>query len=317
VGQGTDNLTSAALLKEAKAFHTKKALGQHFLVEADVLQTIADALCLSESDTVVEIGPGIGFLTRFLSTTGATIIAVDLDRQAVSRLESMQLPNVMVKHGDFLRFNLNTLAFSESKKDVQSGTAGERLKIAGNVPYQITGLILGHLLGEIDRASAWLSSLDTVVVTVQYEVAKRMVAKAGQPDYSKLSLLVDYYCQATIEAVVPPECFYPAPQVTSAIVKLKPRNQPAVSCRNPKLLKHVIEAGFRQRRKMLRNSLAFLKLGQTQINSAFDQLGIDPQVRPERLSIAQFAKLADVLEVSLKDHAHTESPVTSKDQSDL
>jgi 16S rRNA (adenine1518-N6/adenine1519-N6)-dimethyltransferase len=294
-------LSNAALIKEAKKFHIKKRLGQHFLIDVDTLQLIVTALGASQNDTIVEVGPGIGFLTRLLSRTGARIVAVDLDRESVERLSEMNLAGVDLKQGDFLQFDLNRLAFA--KETAAASPAAERFKVVGNVPYQITGLILGHILGEFDAPSPWFNRIDGIVLTVQREVAQRMVAKPGSDDYSKASLLVSYFCEGTIEKIVPPDAFYPPPEVTSAIVRLKPRPEPLVKPRDPRLFKQVIEAGFRQRRKMLRNVLSFAGLPQQRVDAIFKELSFDPQVRAERLSLQQFAMLADAFHEHLKTNA--------------
>src|SRR5262249_12176287 len=130
-----------------------------------------------------------------------------------------------------------------------NGHSPSGMKVVGNVPYQITGLILGHILGELDQPSPWFNNIETIVLTVQREVARRMVAKPGSDDYSKVSLLVTHFCKAHIEKIVGADCFSPPPEVTSAIVKLVPRRQPLVQPADRRLFKQVIEAGFRQRRK--------------------------------------------------------------------
>lgn len=272
------------MLKEARSFHTKKRLGQHFLVDAQVLQKIADAGGATAGDTVLEIGPGAGFLTRFLLNDDVEVIAIDLDRDAIRYLEARQYPGLKLEHGDFLQMDLRGVA------------AGKHFKVIGNVPYQITGLILGHLLGEIGRPSLWLERIDNIVITVQREVAQRMVARAGSKDYSQVSLLVEYFCEANIELIIPPESFFPRPKVTSAVVRLKPSASPRVQCRNHQLLRQVIKAGFKQRRKMLRNNLSFLRADQSEIDQLFARLHLDPQVRAERLSLQQFAMLTDAID---------------------
>lgn len=275
-------ISTTSLIKEAKAFHLKKRLGQHFLVDTESLEAIVDALGATTGDTIIEVGPGIGFLTRFLSRSGARIIAVDLDRESIERLRAANYKNVEVKHGDFLRFDLNR-------------TSDGSLKVVGNVPYQITGLIIGHLLGELDKPSPWLHRIQSIVLTVQYEVAQRLIAKPGESEYSRASILVQQYCEAELIKRIPADAFYPPPEVNSAVVRMIPRAQPSVSSRNPVLMRQLVEAGFRQRRKMFRNALGFLRLPQTEIDALFARVGFDPQVRAERLSLKQFAMLADAL----------------------
>jgi 16S rRNA (adenine1518-N6/adenine1519-N6)-dimethyltransferase len=302
------HVTPAAesLIKEARAFHLKKRLGQHLLVSPDVLATIVNAIEAKPGDCIVEVGSGIGFLTRLLSATGAKIVAVDLDRESVEQLEALQLPNVEIKHGDILRFNLEAMDFfrkrGQNDEDGAPTTRSDvgRLKVIGNVPYQITGLILGHILGEINQPSPWLHRIDNIVLTVQYEVAQRLVANAGDREYSKVSLLIRHYCEPELIEQVPADAFYPPPKVHSAVVRLRPRSSPAVQPANPQLMQKLIEAGFRQRRKMFRNSISFLKLSPGEIDSVFRHLHVDPQVRAERLSLQQFAMLADAFDDLLK-----------------
>jgi 16S rRNA (adenine1518-N6/adenine1519-N6)-dimethyltransferase len=306
--------TSESLLKEAKAFHLKKRLGQHFLVSTDALESVVDLLAPTSGDTVVEVGPGIGFLTRYLSETGARIIAVDLDRESIERLREINLPGVELWHGDFLDFDLGTLDFATkpSRTPEETPPIPDRLKVVGNVPYQITGLILGHILGEINAPAPWLRKVDNIVLTVQREVAQRMVAKPGTDDYSKVSLLIDYFCEAHLEMILPPDDFHPPPRVTSAIVKMVPRTAPPIDVVNINLLKQVIDAGFRQRRKMLRNSLSFVGLSQGEIDQIFRKLSFDPQVRAERLGLPQFAMLTDAIDERVKAHAQDPSTSSSK-----
>jgi 16S rRNA (adenine1518-N6/adenine1519-N6)-dimethyltransferase len=150
---------------------------------------------------------------------------------------------------------------------------------------------------------------------VQYEVAQRLVAKAGDKNYSRVSLLIDYYCDAElILAPIPADAFYPPPEVRSAIVSMTLRRSPVATCQNRQLMRQLVAAGFRQRRKMLRNSLSFMKLPQQVIDSVFKELSIDPQVRAERLSVTQFAMLADAFSERLAAHAQSStSPGTCQD----
>lgn len=299
--------TTESMLKEARGFHTKKRLGQHFLVEAEVLQSIVDASAATAGDTVLEIGPGAGFLTRFLLATGAHVVAIDLDRDSIGYLQARNYQNLTLEHGDFLQMDLQTVA-----KVAESPC----FKVVGNVPYQITGLILGHLLGEIGQPSPWLPRIESIVVTVQKEVAERMVAKPGSKDYSRVSLLTAYFCDASIEQIIPPESFFPKPHVTSAVVRMVPTANPRVTCRNHTLLRQLIKAGFKERRKMLRNNLSSLCLPQEEINDIFAQLKLDPQVRAERLSLSQFAMLTDVIDERQRKHADNHVGSAGQNQSD-
>lgn len=271
------------MIRQATAFHTKRRLGQNFLVDTEALQQIAAALDIAPEDQVLEIGPGLGFLTQYLVGAGASVTAVELDQECVGALQLLSLPNLDISHGDFLRFDL------ASQK--------HNLKVVGNVPYQITTPILCYLFGEIGAPKPWFNQLERVVMTVQYEVAERFIAKPGTGEYSQISLLCNYFAESEILFKLDSECFYPKPRVTSAVVRFTPLSKPPIECTNHRLLRQVIKAGFGQRRKMLKNNLSFLKLSSKQLDKVFYDLQLDPQTRAERLSLAQFAKLTDEVDI--------------------
>jgi 16S rRNA (adenine1518-N6/adenine1519-N6)-dimethyltransferase len=224
------------------------------------------------------------------------VVAVELDRESVSHLKTLKLEKLSIKHGDFLAYDIHSGRFRQGEQEGWSEAPKDaRLKIVGNVPYQITGLILSHLLGEIAEPSPHLQQIDCIVLTVQKEVAQRMVAKPGSKHYARLSLLISYFCDAELLFEVPASSFFPAPKVDSAVVRLYPLAAPPVECKNHKFLRKVIKAGFAQRRKMLRNALTSLAIPQEQINDIFKELRFDPQVRAETLSLQQFALLTDAL----------------------
>lgn len=277
-----ETLTKAQLTKLARQFHTKKRLGQNFLIDPDVLSRIAGALDLNQNDCVIEIGPGLGFLTRFLSMTGSRVIAIDLDRECIEDLEKSKFPGVEVCHQDFLQYDLEKIEC-------------DSLKVIGNVPYQITTPIVARLFGEIGSPSPWLSKIDTVVMTVQKEVAERFVANPDNKNYSQITLLIKYFAEAELLEVIPKDSFIPEPNVTSAVVRMKPYAKPIVDCVDHKLLRQLIRAGFKQRRKMLRNNLSFVNMSPDQLGALFASLKIDPMVRAERLTLDQFAKIANAI----------------------
>lgn len=265
----------------ARAFHTKKRLGQNFLVDPESLRAVADNLDAKPGDKVVEIGPGLGFLTRFLSASGADVLAVELDSECVTDLDKLQFPHVTVTNQDFLRFDI--------------GSVGERIKLVGNVPYQITTPIIAHIFGEIGEPSTWFPKIERVVLTVQYEVAQRFVAAAGTEHYSQVSLLVQYFSTPRLIRRVPREFFFPEPQVNSAIVEFVPLDKPPVQVKDIKMLRKVIKAGFSQRRKMIKNNFGFLHAEPDALDAAFAKAHVNPQTRAETLSLQQFARLADAM----------------------
>ncbi len=285
--------TADSLLRLAKQFHAKKQLGQHFLVDPDQLERIAAALTLTPQDNVLEIGPGLGFLTAYLAASGAEVTAVELDAAVLAQLEQEQIGNVHLVHGDFLAYDLCQLTGHLS--------SGSKLKVAGNVPYQITSKIIAHLFGELDKPSPWVGEIDRVVLTVQLEVARRFIAAPGTEDYSQISILVNYYSIPTLIDVVPAGSFFPVPQVDSAVVAFDVRRAPAVTCQNMRLFRQLVQAGFRSRRKMFRNNLSFLSLTQDEVSAVFRNLQMDPQIRAERLSLEQFARLCDAFSSLIGD----------------
>jgi 16S rRNA (adenine1518-N6/adenine1519-N6)-dimethyltransferase len=328
-------LSRPELLKQARDFNTKKHLGQHFLVDPDKLAKICKASNIQANDTVIEIGPGLGFLTHYLVDTKAQVYAVELDGSCARALEEWQAPNLHVVHGDFLQFDLENLRLFKKIKKRERDNADEpsqdchpdaqpndchpvgagsprphsdeepsptKIKIIGNVPYQITSPIVVYLLGEIDKPAHWTHLIDSAVMTIQKEVAERLVAKPGGKDYSLLTILARLYADTTMLEVIESRSFWPPPEVQSAVIKIVPLAKPRVDCQSYKLLRQVVTAGFRQRRKMLKNNLAFTGLSQEELLALFHEQDLDPQVRAERLSLEQFAKLTDrLLELKPKE----------------
>ncbi|MBX9722132.1 MAG: hypothetical protein K2X81_12100, partial [Candidatus Obscuribacterales bacterium] len=177
--------------------------------------------------------------------------------------------------------------------------------------------ILAHLLGEVGQPQAHLADIDCIVLTIQREVAARMVASPGSKDYSRLTLLVSYFCKAELILEVDADKFFPPPRVNSSVVKLVPLSAPPVACKNLPLMRRVIKSGFAQRRKMLRNALTALGIDLAELNQLFKELKFDPQVRAESLSLQQFAMLTDALDELIKKHANNNSTCSSQSESDL
>jgi 16S rRNA (adenine1518-N6/adenine1519-N6)-dimethyltransferase len=271
-----------SLKEKARHFRAKKRLGQNFLINPEILSKIVRAFELKENDHVLEIGPGLGFLSQLLVEAGARLTAIEVDSECVKKLRALSLPRMELIQSDFLDSDLSALL-------------SEKTKVIGNIPYNITSPIIAKLLGEIGKPSPWLGAIDSIILTVQREVASRLVALPGGEDYSQITLLINYFAQAELLFLIEPEDFYPIPEVTSAVVRLVPYATPPVSCLNTKLLRQLIRSGFRQRRKMLRNNLGFLKISPDKLLEVFAELNFDPQVRAERLGLKQFALLADAL----------------------
>jgi 16S rRNA (adenine1518-N6/adenine1519-N6)-dimethyltransferase len=271
------------LKQRASGFPARKQLGQHFLVNKEVLSKIAEQLQLESQDTVLEIGPGLGFLSELLVSQCEKVTAVELDPYCINELEKLSLPNLEIIKGDFLQTDLNKII-------------NRPIKIVGNIPYNITTPILSKLLGEIGEPRDWLHQIKSIVLTVQRELANRLVAQPGKKDYSQITLLMNYYGTAKMLFTVGPENFSPPPQVHSAVVQFTPHDKILVVCNNHKLLRRVIKLGFASRRKMLKNTLRLLGIDDNKLGKIFKELNFDPQVRAESLSLQQFANLTDAIE---------------------
>ncbi|MEW5761819.1 MAG: 16S rRNA (adenine(1518)-N(6)/adenine(1519)-N(6))-dimethyltransferase RsmA [Bacillota bacterium] len=280
------NLTSPAGVKALLSRYgivPRKALGQHFLVAAPVLDRILESLALVPGETVVEIGPGLGVLTRRLAAAGVTVVAVELDGRLLPVLGEVlaPYPNARVVHGDALEADFDALVRS------QGGTIP--YKVAGNLPYNITGPLVARLL----RGGF---ALERLVLMVQQEVAERLVARPGSKDYGALTVLVRYRTDCRIVARVSRRCFYPPPEVASAVVRLLVRRRPAVAVADESLFFCLVRAAFARRRKTLLNALrAEFPLDKGAWEKVLGRAGIDPQRRGETLSVEEFASLADAL----------------------
>jgi 16S rRNA (adenine1518-N6/adenine1519-N6)-dimethyltransferase len=251
---------------------TKKRLGQNFLFDPSILNRIIDAACLSPDDTVVEIGPGPGRMTAMLAGRVKKLIAIELDESLYEKLthELSAYENVELVLGDALKYRYDSL---------------QQFKVVANIPYYITTPILFTLLEHRDR-------LTSITITLQKEVAARIVAPPGGKDYGILSLMVQYYGKPELKFIVPKGAFRPVPKVDSALVHIAINSRPPVSVRDEKMFFTVIKTAFSQRRKMLANSLRPLS---EEIKEKLLLAGIEPTRRPETLSMEEFARLADTL----------------------
>ena len=263
----------------------KKQLGQNFLVNSEVLEIILEAGELTDTDTVIEIGAGLGCLTDVLARCSKRVIAVEVDELLYKALAAQFAidSHVQLLNADILKLELNSLLLDGT------GTVPTTFKIIANLPYSITTPILWKLL-------AHHKQIHSCVLMMQKEVAARIVAGPGGKDYGALTIGVDYYAEATLIATLSPENFYPAPKVDSAILKLKMRETPKVAVENEKFFFKVVRTAFRTRRKMLKNALVKGGFASGEVlAAAFEELGIAPQRRAETLDITEFAALANFL----------------------
>ena len=251
-----------------------KGLGQNFLQDPIALEKIVAAAQIGPTDTVLEIGPGLGSLTRYLADSAKSVVAVELDQHLLPPLKAVlsAYENVQLIHGDILELNPSDLIQEPN------------YIVAANVPYYITSAIIRHLLESPSKPRR-------IVLTVQKEVAQRICEKPG--DMSLLALSVQVYGQPRIVAHVPAGAFFPAPNVDSSVLSIEIYPTPLIPTSLLDTFFQLIKAGFSQKRKTLRNSLSSgLSISPTQAAELLTQAGIDPQRRAETLSIDEWSKLA-------------------------
>jgi 16S rRNA (adenine1518-N6/adenine1519-N6)-dimethyltransferase len=275
--------TEVDALLQRHGFHTRRALGQHLLIDRNVLSRIVAAADLSPEDHVVEIGPGIGTLTRELSAAAGQVTAVELDTRLLPILREVleDRPNATVIHADFLKLSLASF-FAER-------CGGRRCKVVANLPYYITSPAITALLEQ-------RTYLERIVLMVQREVAERLSAPPGSEDYGSLTVFVQWHATVETVARVSRRVFLPPPRVDSAVVRLMPRTLPPAPVADEARLFDVVHAAFQKRRKTLLNALAtFPALGLTReaAAAALARAGIDASRRGETLSLPEFAALAN------------------------
>jgi 16S rRNA (adenine1518-N6/adenine1519-N6)-dimethyltransferase len=250
----------------------RKRFGQNFLHDKYVLSSITEAIAPAPDDAMVEIGPGLGAMTEQLMRTLKMMHVVELDRDLVARLEKTYNPARLTIHaGDALKFDFGTIPVP----------AGQKLRIVGNLPYNISSPLLFHL-------ATFAPQVQDQHFMLQKEVVERMVAGPGSKTYGRLSVMLQWRYDMSLLFVVPPEAFDPPPKVESAIVRMIPVANP-LPCDGPTLEAVVLKA-FSQRRKVIRNCLAGM-FTEEQIIAA----GINPTDRPEAVGLAQYVALANLL----------------------
>lgn len=259
-----------------------KRKGQHFLGDYNILEKILQAAALMPEEGALEIGSGIGTLTRALAQHARQVLTFEVDAKLIPVIQrNLQgFDNVRLVHGDFLRQNLPLL--------IRETFGDSPFKVVANIPYGITSPILDRLFGV---ASGWRCA----VLMIQREVAERLVAPPGTPEYSAISVFAQYHSRVEIVQRVSRTVFYPPPEVDSAIVRFTPLPK-RLPAEEEKRLFRVVRAAFGQRRKTLLNALSGgLNLPREQVESLLQQAGIDPQRRGETLSLEEFITLTRCL----------------------
>ncbi len=258
-------------MKKNQGHRARKRFGQNFLHDIGVIQRIIDSVNAKPGDNIVEIGPGLGALTEQLFETAGAINVVELDRDLVERLQQRfgNEENFHIHSADALKFNFSALA------------SCAKLRIVGNLPYNISTPLLFHLMDQID-------CIQDIHCMLQKEVVDRICAGPGENNYGRLSIMLQYYCQTQHLFNVGAEAFQPPPKVDSAILRLIPHAQPPAIVDDKKMFSKIVSQAFNQRRKTLRNSLKNYLTAE-----AIETLGINPGARPETLSLKDFARLSN------------------------
>ena len=285
----TDYNEIRALLARHK-FRFSKSMGQNFLTAAWVPEEIAASAGLDEHTGVLEVGPGVGCLTKELSERAGKVVSVELDKALKPVLaETLSgCENVEIVFADVLKQDLPALA--------EERMPGLRHVVCANLPYNVTSPLLTAFLEA--------KCFETVTVMIQREVARRICAGPGSADYGAFGIFVQWHAAPELLFDVPPSCFVPQPKVTSSVIRLTRREKPPVPVRDEALLFRVVRAAFNQRRKTLVNALSsqLPELEKGQVEEILVSLGFDPRVRGEVLDIAGFAAISDkITEIKTAD----------------
>ena len=275
------DINAVKLLLSRHGFSFSKSLGQNFLIADWVPKKIAESAGIDRDTGVLEIGPGIGCLTAELSDRAGKVLSVELDRSLEPVLnETLEgRDNVSLLFGDVLRQNLPEL--------VSTHFSGMKTAVCANLPYNVTTPVLTQIIGA--------DCFDSVTVMIQREVARRICAGAGDPDYGAFSVFIQWYTEPELLFDVSPDCFIPQPKVTSSVIRLVRRAEPPCSVKDEELMFRIVRAAFNQRRKTLVNALssAFGNKTKEELTEIITSCGFDEKIRGEKLSIRDFCSISD------------------------
>ena len=264
-----------------------KSLGQNFLINDEVIENIVKSSNLSKEDMVIEIGPGLGTLTKRLLEEAGKVLCVELDKKMINILQDRFSENdkFEVINEDILKVDLNQI-IKENKKDNNI----KNVKIVANLPYYITTPIIMKLLEE-------KLEIESITVMIQKEVADRLIEIPGGKNTGAITYTVYYYCESEKIMEVPNSSFIPEPEVTSEVIKMNLRKIPAVELENPKIMFMIIKSAFMQRRKTLLNALTNSKvfINKEEGTQILNKLNLDINIRAESLSIQDFANMAKII----------------------
>lgn len=260
-------------------FKFTKSLGQNFLIDSQVLMDIVEGAEVNKNDFVIEIGPGVGTLTKELLKVSKQVTAIELDSDLVPILkeELKDYENFSIINKDALKVDFTEVIGEE-----------ESVKLVANLPYYVTTPIIAKLLNEHYK-------FKSLTIMIQKEVGERIAAEPSTKEYGALSLLVQYYCDIKVIRKVSPASFIPRPKVDSIVIRLDRLDTPKVKVEDEKLFFKIIRAAFNMRRKTLWNALKSLGVNKDLLEKALEEADIDPKRRGETLSINEFGKLSDCI----------------------
>ena len=262
-----------------------KRLGQNFLINDKVIENIVKAAEVTEDDLIIEIGPGLGTLTSKLLEKAGKVIAVELDENMIKILEDRfkLYKNFYLINEDILKIDLKELIASNLNNL-------KKVKIVANLPYYITTPIIMKLLED-------KLAIDSITVMVQKEVADRITARPGDKLSGAITYSVNYYAETEKVILVGKESFIPSPEVDSEVIKLNIRKEPPVNVENEEIFFKLIKASFMQRRKTLQNALtnSGIVTDKEVVRKVFDKMNLKPDIRGEKLTIEEFARLANLI----------------------
>ncbi|MBI5143669.1 MAG: ribosomal RNA small subunit methyltransferase A [Candidatus Omnitrophica bacterium] len=263
-------------------FRPLKRYGENYLIDGNIKDKIIKEARIAKGDAVLEIGSGLGALTVDLAESGAAVYAVEKDRKAYGILKDIvkdDYPNLRLFCADILNFDLKNIRSSK------------KIKVVGNLPYYITTPIIEYLIEH-------RNSIESALITVQREVANRFLASPETEDYGSISCFVQYYTKPSYIHTIKKTSFWPVPDVDSSLIELEILSRPAVSVRDEGRFFKIIRGAFNQRRKSIINSLArepVLNLPKEELSKILSNIGIDPALRPQSLSLSTFATLSNAL----------------------
>ncbi|QAT38890.1 16S rRNA (adenine(1518)-N(6)/adenine(1519)-N(6))-dimethyltransferase RsmA [Clostridium sp. JN-9] len=273
-----DKVSTLDIVKKY-GFRFSKSLGQNFLIDNTVLQDIVEGANISEDDFVIEIGPGIGTLTKELLLKAKKVCSIELDSDLIPILEEelKEFKNFEIIHKDALKIDYNEIIGEEKS-----------VKLVANLPYYVTTPIIAKLLNDH-------YNFKSLTIMIQKEVAERIVSKPDCKEYGAISILVQYYCDTEIIRKVSHASFVPEPKVDSMVIRLDRLTEPRTKLDNVELFFKVVRSSFNMRRKTLWNALKSIPLDKDKLEIAFHESGIDPKRRGETLSVEEFGKLSNCI----------------------